>query len=165
MTSEKAISQSDDERRDDTDLSDVNKKETENDEDITLGLTLSDKIYCREIEKKSIKNFLSDGDKKGIYISGQPGTGKTSLVLKLVEELKSSSQKIFDIYINCYCFQSFDEFYNKIFENLEENRKQILKLLKPEHYETFNTFLRRKKSSNLIKLFLTDLLNEINLFL
>ena len=163
ISSSKSVTNSDEEYRDDTEFSDLRKRDISSEEDITLYLNQSEQIYCREKEKDCIDAFLADPNKKGLYISGQPGTGKTCLVLKIISEYKKS-KKIFDIYINCFCFHTFDEFYNKIFQNIEENKKKIVKLLKPEHYNTFNTFLNKRNSSSVMRTFLIDLLNEINIF-
>ncbi len=165
ISSERSVYNSDEENREETEFSYTKKRDLSSEEDITIFLNQSDKIYCRENEKECIKSFLSDENKKGLYISGQPGTGKTCLVTKIVNEYKKAQKNMFDIYINCFCFHTFDEFYNNIFQNLEENKKQIMKLLKPEHCNTFKSFLQRRSSATVMRSFLIELLNEINIFM
>lgn len=133
--------------------------------DLTSSLNKGEKIYCRERERESILNFIKNKEKKGLFISGQPGTGKTCLVSKVVEEYRLKDDNMVDIYINCFCFHTFDEFYNKIFESLEEKQSQILKLLQPKYVKVFKSFLSKRNSSSAMRKFLIDLLNEIEIFL
>jgi Cdc6-like AAA superfamily ATPase len=86
--------------------------------DITVKLTNST-IYCREKEQEFILNFLKAETSKTLFICGQPGTGKTSLLLEMfnnksIELLRNP--KYLKIYINCMSVNSIDDFYIEIFE-------------------------------------------------
>jgi len=53
------------------------------------------KILCREQQENEIKNILKEFEtnknnllfKKGIYVYGYPGTGKTTFVTNILQEL------------------------------------------------------------------------------
>lgn len=57
---------------------------------------INNNVYLRDEEKNEIKNFLNEKKSRIIYISGQPGTGKTSLILNLIKDKLS-------INLNCSC--------------------------------------------------------------
>ena len=97
--------------------------------DITEKLTNST-IYCRDIERKHITDFISNDKIKTIFISGQPGTGKTSLLLDIFSTYTCSPKpktKLIKHYIkvtmNCMSMTTTTDFYSNIFISLN-NVKQ-----------------------------------------
>lgn len=90
---------------------------------------LNNQFYLRNEEKSKIENFLDlKNKKKLLYITGQPGTGKTSLVNNIVDKLnltKTSTNKKESIFyliinINCYSIQKIDNVYIIFFEYIEK---------------------------------------------
>lgn len=63
-------------------------------------------LPCRSAERKKISTHLRNGVEKGgttevLYISGMPGTGKTAIVLEVMQQLrKQLSGKFFLVHIN-----------------------------------------------------------------
>ena len=97
--------------------------------DITEKLTNST-IYCRDIERKHITDFINNDKIKTIFISGQPGTGKTSLLLDIFSSYTCSPKpktKLIKHYIkvtmNCMSMTTTTDFYSNIFISLN-NVKQ-----------------------------------------
>ena len=114
--------------------------------DITEKLGNS-KIYCRDEEKREILDFIqsSEKNKKTLFVSGQPGTGKTSLIAEILNIDLIDDQKYFlKFSINCLSINSTEDFYEALFKYLndakiynylnktlgEKNQKNIIKLLK-----------------------------------
>lgn len=81
---------------------------------------LSKAVYLREFERKQVNDFL-DSDKKILYVSGQPGTGKTSLLYEIMQyRINEQKQKYFYVNINCFTsLRSVTEVYTTYFENLQ----------------------------------------------
>ena len=72
--------------------------------DITEKLGNS-KIFCRDDEKKEILEFIKskEKNKKTLFVSGQPGTGKTSLIAEILNCDLMDDQKYFlKFSINAY---------------------------------------------------------------
>ncbi len=101
--------------------------------DITEKLSNS-LIYCREKEKEKILEFILDKDLKSLFICGQPGTGKTSLVLEIIKTYLDKEKNYITIYINCMSVHSIEDFYiqiiNFLFKNIElfknnDDRKKL----------------------------------------
>lgn len=88
--------------------------------DITNKLSNS-LIYCREAEKKRVLDFISNKDLKTLFICGQPGTGKTSLLLEIFKNDLGASSSTIKIYINCMSVHSAEDFYFQILKFLFEN--------------------------------------------
>ena len=89
-------------------------------DDITEKLGNS-KIFCREVEKKEIISFIKskEKNKKTLFISGQPGTGKTSLINEIyIEDLKTEQNYFLKFAINCLSINSTEDFYESIFKFL-----------------------------------------------
>jgi Cdc6-like AAA superfamily ATPase len=93
--------------------------------DITEKLTNST-IYCRDNERKHITDFMSNDKIKTIFISGQPGTGKTSLLLDIFSTYtcnpkpKSKSLKHYiKVTMNCMSMTTTTDFYSNIFISLK----------------------------------------------
>lgn len=74
-------------------INDINKKTATKDTEMKNKfidiLNKNNEIYLREDKKKIINEFLLDRTKKIIYVSGQPGTGKTSLITNILNERSS----------------------------------------------------------------------------
>ena len=114
--------------------------------DITEKLGNS-KIFCRDEEKKEILDFiqLKEKNSKTLFVSGQPGTGKTSLILEILNnDLAENKEYFLKFSINCLSINSTDDFYENVFKYLndpcrynyfeeklgEKNQKILIDLLK-----------------------------------
>ena len=114
--------------------------------DITEKLGNS-KIFCRDEEKKEIIDFikLKEKNSKTLFVSGQPGTGKTSLIVEILNnDLSNNKEYFLKFAINCLSINSTEDFYDAVFKYLndapiynyfneilkEENAKKLIKLLK-----------------------------------
>jgi Cdc6-like AAA superfamily ATPase len=117
--------------------------------DITEKLGNS-KIFCREEEKKEILDFIhsTDKNKKTLFVSGQPGTGKTSLITEiLTNDLVDDQNYFLKFSINCLSINSTDDFYEALFKYMndaiiynylkktlgENKQKEIIQLLGDNH--------------------------------
>jgi len=112
--------------------------------DITEKLGNS-KIYCRDDEKKEILEFIKskEKNKKTLFISGQPGTGKTSLIAEILSTDLVDDQKYFlKFSINCLSINSTDDFYEALFKYLNDAKI----------YNYFNKIYDDKKQKNIINL-------------
>ena len=141
--------------------------------DITEKLSNST-IYCRDNEKENIIKFLKEKKEnlKTLFISGQPGTGKTSLILDIFKNNLMDDRFFFKFYLNCISLHSVDDFYENIFKlfNTTENYDFLLKKFSKEEYLKVIQCLSKtpnKKTFNKILFFLkkftiTILLDEID---
>ena len=141
--------------------------------DITEKLSNST-IYCRDKEKENIIKFLKEKKEnlKTLFISGQPGTGKTSLILDIFKNNLMDDRFFFKFYLNCISLHSVDDFYENIFKlfNTTENYDFLLKKFSKEEYLKVIQCLSKtpnKKTFNKILFFLkkftiTILLDEID---
>ena len=141
--------------------------------DITEKLSNST-IYCRDNEKENIIKFLKEKKEnlKTLFISGQPGTGKTSLILDIFKNNLMDDRFFFKFYLNCISLHSVDDFYENIFKlfNTTENYDFLLKIFSKEEYLKIIQCLSKtpnKKTFNKILFFLkkftiTILLDEID---
>ena len=119
-------------------------KEIFNIKDITEKLGNS-KIFCRDDEKKEILKFIQtkEKNKKTLFISGQPGTGKTSLVAEIFnEDLINDDNYFLKFSINCLSINSTDDFYEAVFKYLNN----------PNFYNFFIRIFEEKKHKNIINL-------------
>ena len=115
-----------------------------NSKDITEKLGNS-KIFCREKEKAEILDFIKtkEKNKNTLFISGQPGTGKTSLIAEILNIDLLDDQKYFlKFSINCLSINSTDDFYDGLFKYLND----------ATIYNYFNKKLGEKKQKNIIAL-------------
>jgi len=126
--------------------------------DITKRLSNS-LIYCRDSEKQKVLDFISNKDLKTLFICGQPGTGKTCLLLEIFKKDLGASTSAIKIYINCMSVHSAEDFYFQIlkflFENynlLQNNPKNLRILQSYRELLNFNSSTCNKK--NLHKSFL-----------
>ena len=112
--------------------------------DITEKLGNS-KIFCRDEEKKEIIDFikLKENNSKTLFVSGQPGTGKTSLIIEILNNDLSNNREYFLRFsINCLSINSTEDFYDAVFKYLND----------ASIYNYFNEILDEKNSKNIIKL-------------
>ena len=112
--------------------------------DITEKLGNS-KIYCRDDEKKEIVNFIKskEKNKNTLFVSGQPGTGKTSLIAEILNNDLIDDQDYFlKFSINCLSINSTDDFYEALFKYLNDAKI----------YNYFNKNLGEKKQKYIISL-------------
>ena len=107
------------------------------------------KIFCREEEKKEILDFIKskEKNKNTLFISGQPGTGKTSLIAEILNNDLMEDEKYFlKFSINCLSINSTDDFYDALFKYLND----------ATIYNYFNKKLGEKKQKNIIALLKED---------
>ena len=112
--------------------------------DITEKLGNS-KIFCRDEEKKEILDFiqLKEKNSKTLFVSGQPGTGKTSLILEILNnDLAENKEYFLKFSINCLSINSTDDFYENVFKYLND----------PCRYNYFEEKLGEKNQKNLINI-------------
>ena len=112
--------------------------------DITEKLGNS-KIFCRDEEKKEILDFiqLKEKNSKTLFVSGQPGTGKTSLIVERLNDDVAENKEYFRKFqINCLSINSTDDFYENVFKYLND----------PIRYNYFEEILGDKKQKNLIQI-------------
>ena len=112
--------------------------------DITEKLGNS-KIFCRDEEKKEIFDFiqLKEKNSKTLFVSGQPGTGKTSLILEILNnDLAENKEYFLKFSINCLSINSTDDFYENVFKYLND----------PCRYNYFEEKLGEKNQKNLINI-------------
>ena len=112
--------------------------------DITEKLGNS-KIFCRDEEKKGILDFiqLKEKNSKTLFVSGQPGTGKTSLIMEILNnDLAENKEYFLKFSINCLSINSTDDFYENVFKYLND----------PCRYNYFEEKLGEKNQKNLINI-------------
>ena len=112
--------------------------------DITEKLGNS-KIFCRDEEKKEILDFiqLKEKNSKTLFVSGQPGTGKTSLIVEILNnDLSDNKEYFLKFSINCLSINSTDDFYDAVFKYLND----------ATIYNYLNEILEEKLYKNLIKI-------------
>lgn len=92
--------------------------------DITERLTNS-KIYCRDEQKSEILAFIQEKStkKRTLFISGQPGTGKTSLLNEIFRENeeKKEEQSFLKFAINCLAIVNTEDFYDSVIKYLQSD--------------------------------------------
>ncbi|XP_064646517.1 cell division control protein 6 homolog [Lineus longissimus] len=80
-----------------------------------LHTALPERLLCRDREINEIRAFLDShvANKKpgSLYISGAPGTGKTAVLSKLIEQ---QEDKVKTIFINCMSVRNSQDIYSKI---------------------------------------------------
>lgn len=165
-SNKKVIHDSSDEEDIDNSVPSDNKEEKEElaieINDITEKLSNST-IYCREIERESILSFITakKSESKTLFISGQPGTGKTSLVLDLFNSTSLGSKQYFiKLTINCMSLSSIQEFYNQIFKCL--NNPSIYDYLTENYNKSYDklTSLLKQTPGNQLLMNILSLLNS-----
>ena len=112
--------------------------------DITEKLGNS-KIFCRDEEKKEILDFiqLKEKNSKTLFVSGQPGTGKTSLILEILNnDLAENKEYFLKFSINCLSINSTEDFYENVFKYLND----------PCRYNYFEEKLGEKNQKTLINI-------------
>jgi Cdc6-like AAA superfamily ATPase len=112
--------------------------------DITEKLGNS-KIFCRDDEKKEILDFIKskEKNKNTLFVSGQPGTGKTSLIIEILNNDLIDDKKYFlKFSINCLSINSTDDFYEALFKYLNDAKI----------YNYLNNILGEKKQKAIISL-------------
>ena len=127
-----------------TEIKDKNIIEIFDFKDITEKLGNS-KIFCRDEEKKEILDFiqLKEKNSKTLFVSGQPGTGKTSLILEILNnDLAENKEYFLKFSINCLSINSTDDFYENVFKYLND----------PCRYNYFEEKLGEKNQKTLINI-------------
>lgn len=124
-----------------TDIKNQNVVEVLDIKDITEKLGNS-KIFCRDEEKKEILDFINNKEKnsKTLFVSGQPGTGKTSLIFEILNnDLSNNKEYFLKFNINCLSINCTDDFYDAVFKYLNDS---VI-------YNYFNDILDKKQSNNI----------------
>ena len=124
------------------DIKNKNIEEVLDIKDITEKLGNS-KIFCRDDEKKDILDFINSKEKntKTLFVSGQPGTGKTSLIFEIINnDLSGNKEYFLKFSINCLSINCTDDFYEAVFTYLNDS---VI-------YNYFNEIFDEKRAQNLI---------------
>ncbi|MCD1294846.1 cell division control protein 6 [Methanocella sp. CWC-04] len=66
----------------------------------------------------SVAPALRGATPLNVYCRGSPGTGKTSVVLKVFKELENTTQKVIPVYINCQVDSTRYAIFSQIFKKL-----------------------------------------------
>jgi hypothetical protein len=87
------------------------------------GLPKGSLLPCRELERQKISTHLRNGIAQGgssqvLYISGMPGTGKTAMVLEVLEHMRSSSIKFHLVHINAMRLSTPMQVFREISDQL-----------------------------------------------
>lgn len=131
--------------------------------DILEKLTDS-QIYCRDKERDYILNFFENEEEvKSLFICGQPGTGKTSLMNEIFKSHLTSNKFCFKIYINCMSLNSIKDFNEEIFKFFNKTSSLTIfrKIFKSKKYDSLIKIL--KTNPNNLKIdTLCNVLNILN---
>jgi Cdc6-like AAA superfamily ATPase len=131
--------------------------------DILEKLTDS-QIYCRDKEREYILNFLQNEEEvKSLFICGQPGTGKTSLMNEIFKSHLTTNKFCFKIYINCMSLNSIKDFNEEIFKffNKTSSLTILRKIFKSKKYDSLIKVLKTNQN-NIKTETLCNLLNILN---
>jgi Cdc6-like AAA superfamily ATPase len=79
-------------------------------------MTIPSIVYGRSKEKDQIKEAILNKTSQLLMVYGAPGTGKTSTVLALIQELHTKKDYVFK-YVNCADYSSKD-FVNALHKHL-----------------------------------------------
>uniref|UniRef100_A0A336MA70 Cell division control protein n=1 Tax=Culicoides sonorensis TaxID=179676 RepID=A0A336MA70_CULSO len=106
----------------------------------------------RESELKHLQELLDshlDGEKSGsLYISGQPGTGKTASLMKIMNTDKYKS-RVKILYINCTSISSAGSIYKKISLELGLHPKGTTE---KDHLKAIEDYLRSRHKMTMLVL-------------
>jgi Cdc6-like AAA superfamily ATPase len=131
--------------------------------DSTEFLTTST-IFCREKQKELIINFINSQNNncKSLFVCGQPGTGKTSLILEIFNIL-TEEEFSFKMYLNCMSVHSIQDFYNQFFKyfNKTENLFKLKKIFEPIVFKNLVSILKQKSNKTNTAKFLAGLTDKI----
>jgi origin recognition complex subunit 1 len=91
------------------------------------GLSKGCLLPCREIERDEIASHLRHGVMQGgtaqvLYISGMPGTGKTAIVLEVLEQMRSESSDFQLVHINAMRLGSPEQIFREVADQLLSKR-------------------------------------------
>lgn len=131
--------------------------------DILEKLTDS-QIYCRDKERDYILNFFENEEEvKSLFICGQPGTGKTSLMNEIFKSHLTSNKFCFKIYINCMSLNSIKDFNEEIFKYFNKTSSLTIfrKIFKSKKYDSLIKVLKTNPSNLKIDT-LCNVLNILN---
>lgn len=85
-----------------------------------LSLENPGEILGREKEAKEIKDFVTDAikDEMGcsLYISGQPGTGKSATINNIIDQINFKKLKTQKVFINCMSVENSSTIYSNLLE-------------------------------------------------
>lgn len=100
----------------------VNKKSQYQNARRVLNIAPTDNLPGRENELEELAEFMKDHLKSmksgSLYVSGQPGTGKTACLSKLLS-CKEFKGKFSRVFINCTSMKSIGSIYKKICSELK----------------------------------------------
>lgn len=86
-------------------------------------------MSCRDLETVQIKNYLEGSYKQSVkgslYISGMPGTGKTALVLRCVNQFKRKHNDFKFIQINAMNLSKPVVLYKMLYEQIMPKGKSV----------------------------------------
>ena len=118
--------------------------------DVTKILLQGTTIYCREKEREQIIQFIKESKNKTIYVCGQPGTGKTSLINQILSSFKEIDLSL-QFYFNCMCFKNANDFYSNFFDQMKKLyhiiEKQFSKAEMNKFEKLISTALKTKSTT------------------
>ena len=83
---------------------------------------LPENLLHRESQMKSLQfsiaPALRGATPLNAYCRGSPGTGKTSAVMKVFEEVEAATQKVLPVYINCQVDSTRYAIFAQVFKKL-----------------------------------------------
>jgi Cdc6-like AAA superfamily ATPase len=87
------------------------------------GLPKGSLLPCRELERQKIRTHLRNGVAQGgssqvLYISGMPGTGKTAMVMEVLEHMQSGGVKFYLVHINAMRLSTPAQVFREISDQL-----------------------------------------------
>jgi Cdc6-like AAA superfamily ATPase len=87
------------------------------------GVPKGSLLPCREVERERIASHLQKGVMQGgtaqvLYVAGMPGTGKTAMVLDVLEHMKSVSSNFLTVHVNAMRLGTPEQIFREVAEQL-----------------------------------------------
>lgn len=120
----------------------------------------TDYLPGREKEIQDLIIFLNEKHENqqsgSMYISGQPGTGKTACLQKLLGQIEFN-QKFRQIYINCTSITSIGNIYKKIYQQLNLSTKSNNTITEKNSLIAIERYLTSSNNKKMLLLVLDEI--------